>query len=90
MPAMILHAEALQLKREKAFVNLAQEEQQRILEPLGESIFVPAGAPLFHQEDKASYLFRVMEGAVRAFTFTEDQSSKRSAETFCWDRFHKC
>ena len=41
-------------------------------EPLGEMVFLRAGAPLYHEEDTATHLYKVVSGAVRAFTFTED------------------
>ena len=56
-------------------------------EPLGEMLFLRAGAPLYHQEDRATHLYRVVSGSVRAFTFTEDGRRQVNAFHFSGDTF---
>ena len=56
-------------------------------EPLGEMLFLQAGAPLYHQEDSATHLYRVVSGSVRAFTHTEDGRRQVNAFHFSGDTF---
>lgn len=60
---------------------------QRPVEPLGESIFVRAGSPLYREEDEATYLYKIIAGAVRAFTFTEGGRRQVNGLYFGGDSF---
>lgn len=53
----------------------------------GETVFVKAGAPLYRQEDEAVYLYKVLEGAIRAFTYTEDGRRQVNGFYFRGDTF---
>ncbi len=87
MTAAILQAQLSQPYREIPVGILAAGERQRPREPLGESVFVRAGTPLYRQEDDATYLYKVVKGTVRAFTFTEDGRRQVNGFHFSGDTF---
>ena len=55
--------------------------------PFGETISLAAGATLYHEEDEALYLYKVIEGAIRAFTHTEDGRRQINGFYFRGDSF---
>lgn len=56
----------------------------------GETVFVVAGGALYHEEGEATYLYKVVEGAVRAFTYTEDGRRQINGFYFRGDTFGSC
>lgn len=67
--------------------GLAGGNAQPASEPLGETLFLPAGAILYHEEDAATHLYKVVGGAVRAFTYTEDGRRQVNGFHFAGDAF---
>ena len=53
----------------------------------GETIFAAAGGTLYHEDDEATYIYKVVEGAVRAFTHTEDGRRQVNGFYFRGDTF---
>lgn len=83
MTATIVESSSLQSFEDVTVKSLPYGERPRSLKPLGESVFVQAGTPLYHEEDDATHLYRIITGAVRAFTFTED--GRRQVNGFYFD-----
>lgn len=83
---------ALQVKPSPSFHGIAMaalsaRETARQPEPLGEMVAVTAGSQLYRQEDDATFLYKVIEGSVRAFTFTSEGRRQVNGFHFPGDAF---